>query len=269
MDMDSLLNTPNSIRIKTSAWVLRPIFWFATAYTINIILHEGAHAVAAYAFGFRTTLFNFWANPDLTHATASERATISVAGPMFSLWFGFVCWFTYRRVRGSAAGMPFAFLTAFGVSNFFGNLMSASFVGDFSNAAAVLHLPMNARYLASLLGALAVGAILFVTGRELRRWTPQRVGRFAAAAGVVALPALAGTALVVLVNQPMPMPGSFLAARAGEASFWIFAAVGTFIARNRPTAGDADLRLRWLDGVVAIIVVLAVRLLVQGISLTP
>ncbi|MGH7493482.1 MAG: hypothetical protein ACREOO_13985 [bacterium] len=180
-----------------------------------------------------------------------------------------MCWFTYRRVRDSAAGMHFAYLAAFGVGNFFGNIMSASFVGDFSNAAVVLHLPMSARHLASLLGALSVGAILFVTGRELRRWTPLHVNRVAGAVGVGALPAPAGMALVVLINQPMPMPASFLIARAGEASFWVFAAVGILVTRNYPTAGGTDLRLRWMDGVVAIFVVLAVRLLVQGISLTP
>ena len=32
-------------------WILRPIVWFVTASTINVILHEGAHAIAAAAFG--------------------------------------------------------------------------------------------------------------------------------------------------------------------------------------------------------------------------
>ena len=115
-----------------------------------------------------------------------------------------------------------AYLSAFGLSIFFGNLMSASFVGDFSDAAMVLDVPRTARNLVSFAGALSVAAILFMVGRELRRWTPQHVDRLAAAISIVVLPVLAGTALVVLVNQPMPMPVSFLAARAGEGAFWAF-----------------------------------------------
>jgi hypothetical protein len=217
-----------SMGSKASTWELRPILWFASAYTVNIILHESAHAVAAYALGFPSTLFNFWVNPDLMRATMNERVAVGIAGPAFNLCFGTLCWLTYRRVRESAAAMPFAYLSAFGLSIFFGNLMSASFVGDFSDAAMVLDLPRTARHLASFEGALSVAAILFMVGRELRRWTPQHVGRLAAAFGIVVLPVLAGTALVVLVNQPMPMPVSFLAARAGEGAFWAFAGVGCF-----------------------------------------
>jgi len=267
--METIVNT-DSTRPKTSMWMLRPILWFASAYTINIILHETAHAVAAYALGFPSTLFNFWANPDLTRATMNQRAAVGIAGPAFSLCFGAVCWLTYRRVKESAAGMPLAYLSAFGLSMFFGNVMSVSFVGDFSNAAMVLNLPGAVRGVASVLGGISVAVILFVSGRELLRWTPQDVGRLAAALGVVALPALVGTMLVVLVNQPMPMPVSFLAARAGEGTFWAFAAVGLLVTRSRPIViGDSGLQLRPIDGVLAVILILAVRLMVRGISLTP
>ena len=152
--MVTVVSGAASMGSKTSTWELRPILWFASAYTVSIILHERAHAVAAYALGFPSMLFNFWVNPDLTRATMNERAAVGIAGPAFSLCFGTLCWLTYRRVRESAAAMPLAYLSAFGLSIFFGNLMSASFVGDFSDAAMVLDLPRTARHLASFAGAL-------------------------------------------------------------------------------------------------------------------
>jgi hypothetical protein len=53
----------------------RRALWFATAYTIVIIVHEGAHAITAYDFGLETTLFNFWVNIDpANQATIGQRA---------------------------------------------------------------------------------------------------------------------------------------------------------------------------------------------------
>lgn len=251
----------------TGYWLLRPILWFATAYTINIILHESTHALTARCLGFRSTLFNLWVNPELTQATTTQRAMIATAGPVASLCVGLLCWLAYGKARNSSAGMPLAYLSSFGLTIFFGNLLSASFVGDFSIAAVALGLPMAARYLVSLIGALSVGVILFFTGRELRRWAPRQVGRIAGAIGTVALPALVGTALVILVNQPLP--ASFVAARVGEGSVWVVAAVGALTGRDDPASSDTGLQLRWADCAVAIVVVLLVRFMAQGISLIP
>jgi O-antigen/teichoic acid export membrane protein len=46
--------------------------------------------------------------------------------------------------------LPLLYLSVFGVGTFFGNLMSTSFVGDFSAAAIALSLPMTVRYAISL-----------------------------------------------------------------------------------------------------------------------
>jgi hypothetical protein len=265
--MDTLVNDTD--RADTRAWPVRPILWFATAYTINLIFHEAAHAFTAYALGVDSTLFNFWVNLDLTHADVSTRAIIGITGPLFGLAFGFVCWFMYRRFHNSAAGIPLIYLSAFGLTMFFGNLMSASFVGDFSATATLLDLPMSVRYTASLVGAVCVAAILFVTGRELRRWAPRYLGRIAAALAMVASPVLAGTAFIILANQPMPMPGSFLAARAGEASFWIFGLAGTLVGHQSSTAPSTVLRLRWMDLVAAFAVIVLARVMARGIALMP
>ena len=251
------------------SWMLRPALWFATAYTIVIIFHEAAHAITSVALGYPSTLFNFWVNHEFAQATAGERAVIFVAGPTASLLTGVGCWVVYRGLKNSAGGLPFLYLTAFGVTNFFGNLMSAAFIGDFSNAAVRLGMSQSARIATAVTGAVAVAGILVATGRELWHWTPRHTSRVGGVLGLVVVPSLVGMALVVLINQPTPMGDSFVTARAGEGAFWLFAAIGLLITRQRRTADAMPLRLHWTDGAVAIVVFLAVKTMARGIPLMP
>jgi hypothetical protein len=165
-----------------------------------------------------------------------------------------------------AAAMPLLYLAAIGIGNFFGNLMSAAFIGDFSAVANWLGLPWSARYAVSILGALVLTAVMFATGRELVRWAPPRASRATAALTTVVLPVLIGTIAIILVNQPVPIPG-FALARAGESAFWLFAAVGALTAVPPSAQEQAHLRLRWQDGAIAVLVVAAVRIMALGIPI--
>ena len=247
--------------------VTRRLLWFVTAYTVVIIVHEGAHAVTARAFGFETTLYHFWVNFDADSGTPWQRAIVGLAGPLSSLVLGLVSWRAYRAVPArSQAALPLLYLAASGVSNFFGNMMSVAFVGDFSNAANWLNLPMWLRYALGATGAIVTVSVLFATGRELARWSTPGRSRSAAVIEAVVLPALIGTAIIIIINQPNPIPG-FAAARAGEAAFWLFAAIGTFTAVRASTGDGAHVRLQWSDGAVALLVLGVVRILALGIPL--
>jgi hypothetical protein len=185
------------------AGVSRQILWFVLAYTLVIIVHEGAHAVIARASGLEATMFHFWVNIDAAdRATAGQRAAFGLAGPVSSLLAGLAAWIAYRSVHRSAAALPLLYLAAFGVSNFFGNMMSTAFLGDFSNVAVWLGLPMTMRYTLSAIGGVVAASTLFLTGRELARWRSPWAGRtFAVFAGIV-LPVVVGTLLIILLNQP-------------------------------------------------------------------
>jgi hypothetical protein len=246
----------------------RRILWFATAYTIVIIIHEAAHAFVARAAGLEVELFNFWASIDpQNHATTAQRAAFGSAGPVSSLVVGLMAWLAYRAVSRSRAAMPLLFLAACGVSNFFGNLMSAAFIGDFSNVATWMGLPMSVRYAASAVGAIGVALVLFATGRQIARWVPPQPSRLAAVLTGVIVPVAIGTALIILVNQPAPIPG-FVAARVGESVVWIFAAAGMWTAARASSADGANSRLHWIDGVIAVLVLVIVRVMTTGIPLS-
>ena len=245
----------------------RRILWFATAYTIVIIVHEGAHALAARAFGFEATLYQFWVNFDADAGTAWQRAVVGLAGPLSSLLLGLVAWACYRATPArSLAALPLLLLAASGVSNFFGNMMSAAFIGDFSNAANWLKLPTWQRNALSVSGALVTATVVFIAGRQLARWSTPGRSRSTAVIEAVVVPAVIGTAIVILINQPNPLP-AFAAARAGESAFWVFAAAGMFTAAGGSSQDGGHLRLHWMDAAVAALVLGVVRIMALGIPL--
>ena len=116
-----------------------------------MVLHESAHAFAAYALNVPFTLFHFGVDVALDRATLMQQAVIGVAGPLCSLLIGIICWFGYKHARGLRSELLLLYLATFGLGAFFGNLMSAAFVGDFSRAAMALRFPMMVRYAASIM----------------------------------------------------------------------------------------------------------------------
>jgi hypothetical protein len=152
------------------------------------------------------------------------------------------------------------------VSNFFGNLMSAAFVGDFSNAARALGVPMTLRYGIALLGVIGVGVTLFMAGRELRRWTLPETGRLIAATGTTIAPMVLGTLFVILINEPTPMGASFASARLSEGAFWIVAAIGAFFATDRTTYELHPAKVLFIDVLVLVVTTGVVRLMASGIA---
>jgi hypothetical protein len=248
-------------------WVLRPIVWFATACTITTILHELAHASTVYAFGVPSTLFNYSVGLDRRHVSAVEWAVIGAAGPVFCLALGMLAWLLRGRMRGSSVELPVLYVSIFGLGTFFGNLMSTPLVGDFSRIAVVLDWPMGLRRAIGALGALCLAGVMVWAGRQLVQLRPPGIGRAGGLLGMIVLPVVAGTAVVILINQPMPR--EWLFARAGEAGFWVAAAIGAWLATTRSQNSGDTLRLRWLDGAALLVVVVIVRLMVRGIPFVP
>src|ERR1051326_2493428 len=177
-------------------WIFRPILWFTTAWTIQVVLHETAHALMAFALGVPSTLYQYWVNWPEGAATLRQEAIIRTWGPVFSLIAGLAFWLIYRTRSHSAAGLPLLYLSAMGIAMFFGNLMSAAFVGDFSGVSRYLALSMPIRYALSIAGAVGVAVVMFWLGRQLRLWIPDKSGRVFGVIAVVVLPVVIGIAVV-------------------------------------------------------------------------
>ena len=249
-------------------WIFRPILWFTTAWTIQVILHESAHAWMAFALGVPSTLFQYWVNWPEGAATLRQEAIIRAWGPIFSLIAGLLFWLFYRRKAKTGAGLPLLYLSAIGVAMFFGNLMSAAFVGDFSGVSRYFDLSMPLRYTLSAAGAIGVAAVMFWLGRQLRLWIPDKSGRVFGVIAVTVLPVVIGIAAVIVINQPLPPALNFTTARISEQSFHIFTVIGAATGA-RPSAAGRSFRLRWIDGTIFIAAVLVVRIMARGVHLMP
>lgn len=243
---------------------LRPAILLATAYLFIGIIHESAHALTAYAFDVPFTLFHYGVNVVHDRGTLVQHALIGVVGPLCALVIGVICWLAYRWTNGSRSELMFLYLALFGVGTFFGNLMSAAFVGDFSRAAVVLQLPLPARYAATLIGLVLLCGLHFIAGWELRRLSLVGSSKLNAMTVMVVVPVLAGIAIVALCFWPMP--SSLVAGRFGEASFWIFAVAGILMSRKSPSGSSRALRLGWADVVVFVLAILVVRVMAGGVA---
>jgi len=260
------LRASSDARCSTNweAWGLRPIVLFAAAYTTIGILHEWAHTLTAYALKVPSTLFHLNVHLDRADGTLNERAVIRVAGPLFCLIVGLVCWFAYKKAKGSRAALPLLYLAWFGIGTLLGNLMSTPFVGDFSDLALAFQLTMPVRYSAGIVGVLLLCGFSFLIGMELRKSVPEGISRVKAMIGVIALPVIFGTVLVVLIY--LPMPSGVAVSRMAESSFWIFGAVGALISRKQPAKSSRNLGLGWADFAALLVAVCVVRLMVGGIA---
>jgi hypothetical protein len=247
-------------------WSLRPLVLFVATYTIVAILHELAHAVTAYALNVPAVLYHLYVHIDRADGTLSQRAMIGVAGPLFCLLLGLVCWFAYWRSVGTRARLLLLYLAWFGVATLLGNMISTPFVGDFSALAQAMQWRMSLRYALSITGAVLLCGWAFFVGRELRQWAPARVSAVKALTGVIIIPVVVGTLVALLIF--LPMSSTFAFGRLAESSFWIFAAVGTLFSRKQ-FAGALRSGLSWGDVALLLFAVLVVRLTVNGIAFVP
>lgn len=249
---------------ERAAWLLRPITLFATAYIVITTTHESAHALTAFVLDVPFTLYHFGVDVARDRATLMEQAEIGVAGPLCALIIGLISWLSYKRAGGSRSELMLLYLATFGTCTFFGNLMSAAFVGDFSRAALALQLPLSVRYAASLVGFLSVCGVQFIAGRELRKLSPVGTSKLRATITMVGLPVVTGTIIVTLVS--LPMPSALLVGRLAETSFWVFGAAGVLISKKTPSGDGRTLHLGWVDMAVLMAAVIAVRIMAGGIA---
>ena len=250
-----------------SSWGLRPTVLFAALYMVIGIVHEFSHAMTAYSLGIPFTLLHLHVNLSRTIGTLNQRAIIGVAGPLVALCIGLLCWIAYIRVRNSRFGLVLLYGAWFGVSTFFGNLISTAFVGDFSRLALTFQWSMPVRYIVSLIGVLLLCGWSFLVGKELRGWVPVGVSAAKATIGMIVIPAVVGTAVLLLIF--LPMPPTYAYGRMAESLFWIPAGIGALIKQGPTMTTQRKLQLGWVDMVLLLLAAAVVRLMAAGITFQP
>ena len=231
------------------------------------IVHEFSHTISAYGLGIPFTLLHLHVNLSRTIGTLNQRAVIGVAGPLVALCVGLLCWIAYTRVRHSRFGLPLLYMAWFGAATFFGNLISTAFVGDFSRLAMTLHWSNPVRHVVSVVGVLSICGSSFLVGKELREWAPDSVSAAKATVGMIAIPTVVGTAIVLLIF--LPMPSTYAYGRIAESLFWIPAVIGALTNQKDNMTSHRKLQLAGWDVIVFVLATAAVRLMAHGITFQP
>jgi hypothetical protein len=257
----------NDAQTRWTSWGLRPIVLFAAGYMVVGIVHEFSHAIIAYDLGIPFTLLHLHVNLSRTIGTVNQRAVIGIAGPLVALCVGLLCWIAYIRVGHSRFGLPLLYMAWFGAATFFGNLISTAFVGDFSRLAMTLQWSNPVRYVVSVVGVLSLCGGSFLVGKELREWAPDSVSAAKATIGTIAIPAVAGTAILLLIF--LPMPSTYAYGRIAESLFWIPAVIGALTNQKDDMTTQRKLQLAWWDVVIFLLAAALVRLMAQGITFQP
>lgn len=110
----------------------RPTLLFVAAYAFNMSPHEAVHALASYALGFSSTLFQMWVDPRAATATPGQLALIAAVGPVFSLAVGLGSWLFYRSRMHKPSGLLFLMTAIVGIYAFLGPVAGAGFGAIFT-----------------------------------------------------------------------------------------------------------------------------------------
>jgi hypothetical protein len=264
----TLMSSPLA-RLNFPGWgvICRPTLLFVVAFALSVTPHEVVHAITSYFLGFSSTVFPMWVNPDSAEASPAQLAIIAVAGPIFSLLVGLLCWIVYRRrLRNRPSGLAFLMIAIVGVYSFLGPLVGAALGGDFHTAFTSLHIPRLLGYLSSATGFILLPSFMFYMGRELSCWAPRQFGRLKAVACTTLAPWLVGPLLLLLVYWPLPrfLVGPML----GGSAFWVFAVLGATLGFPTRATTPAISSVTRSDVLLIVVVLTMIRLLANGIRLS-
>jgi hypothetical protein len=242
----------------------KSILLFYSANVLAYSLHELAHAAVAHFLHVPATLFHLYADIDDSLASESDRILIALAGPVFSLVVGALCSLFYRKSSSQTARLFLLYTATLSISIFFGNLLSASRIGDFSKVTRLLQFSNSLRYAISAAGLLALIVTMLIAGRKLLNIVAfEGSQKRLVILHLIVSPLFVGTGLVVITYHPLPTP--MIAGIISSSIFWIFSVLG--VVTGKITALESSsTRLSVIDVALFLFSILVVRILVTGIS---
>ncbi len=256
------------------------LFWrsllaFTIAFLVAVLLHEGAHALTARAFGLHPALHhNYVSSEEDPMGGAAPRLWVPAAGPLASLVLGLGClwWVRRRQAPGSMTSLTALWLGLMGHIAFFGYLMMGPLFayGDSGKVYAVLGVPAWLAWALAVLGLAVLILIVRRTSPAFERQVPAALAaeaRGPSANALIAYPLVAGAVLTALLSLPAPSALSLI--HPLTSPFAVFLAYGRFRRSRTALRGDArypaGLGPGWLLLLAALIA--SSRALVGGLRL--
>lgn len=183
--------------------------WYALAFWITTVLHEGAHFVAGLVVGRGPILHTTFV--DYAHeGSVGDQVATALAGPLFSGISGALILLALRARRVPDATRPLVtWLGYHGLVNLVGYVFSVSFAtgGDLGRVAALLELPTWLRIAITIAGFGLLRLVARPFGEVFAADAPSLDDEAAARAHArrcVMVPAWIATPLLIVAALPVP-----------------------------------------------------------------
>ncbi len=193
--------------------ILNSTILYIIAFLITTIIHEFSHALAGVLNGSEPVLHhNYVEHLAISHLSALQRVSISLAGPISSLIQGLLAgWIYLTSQKQKPLHLFLLWFSALGFSNFFGYLMTGPLfrAGDIGKVYLLLKLPLPIQIIIAVIGA----AVLFFIAYKLtvpflqfsyrQEWVVDEHSRKNFAFGIIILPWIIGSSIVTILYLPI------------------------------------------------------------------
>jgi uncharacterized protein YacL len=191
---------------------------FVTASTLETLLHEGGHFIAAQLMAGSPTIYHNHVSYNLTDVSHHDIIA-AAAGPLVSLLIG-VLFHLIQMLRkpGGSTGLFLFYMSAFGYIGFFGYMLTAPFFtyGDTGFILKALSAPGWLINALAMLSALALYLIMgtlapYVVSCMSSITAENRNSRMSFINQIITYPLIIGTIIETLLSIPVPTFLSLLA----------------------------------------------------------
>ncbi|MBO0932439.1 hypothetical protein [Fibrella aquatilis] len=207
------LQTPATAPVRSNGLLINSIALIILTSLLTTVLHECAHFVPAYLYGFNPVLHHNYVAYDSAGRLVSQQLLIAAAGPGFSLLLGVVClWLSTRLTEKGLLSLFLLWMGLQGVLAFFGYLFAAPFFtyGDTGFIFAKLGLPTWLVIVISVSSFVVLNVILKRMAFAFRFYGSIGQSVQQRANALILFPMLASVASAVL-HLPVTTPLSIIA----------------------------------------------------------
>jgi hypothetical protein len=247
--------------IKKYGLVINSIAMIIVTGLLTTILHELAHFIPAYFFGFQPELHHNFVNYDDTNLPADKIAIVAAAGPIVSLILGLIFLAVSKQTKSKGFFSLFMLWMGLqGYLTFFGYLFIAPFFtyGDTGKVFDIIGLPFLVVIAISIFGIVALNFLYKIEAKEFRFYGSENMTVAGRANALIFFPVLGSIASGAL-QLPVPTFLSLLAPIMMPLSF--MSMYGTFRRTVKETPNVDLNQISWLLVIVLILTVTAFRLL--------
>jgi len=193
--------------------IINSTFLYVIAFLATTIIHELSHALIGVLNGSNPILYhNYVEHTSLAHLSILQQVSISLAGPVSSLFQGLIIGGLYLKSKNQTPLRLFLlWFSVLGFTNFFGYLMTGPLfqIGDIGKVFLLLNVPFFIQLVFAILGAIMLLFMAyklttpFLQFSFMEKWLVDKYSRKNFSFGIIILPWVIGSIIVTFLYLPI------------------------------------------------------------------